>query len=100
MGKKLSESENSTRNYGLDVLRCTAMIMVVILHFLDKGGILRSLSLMSLSDEGTFSAADTAAWLLEALCIVAVNLFLAHGVLCRPLQQERYRPGTSPYPFR
>ena len=76
MKKTAPVTDNSTRNYGLDVLRCTAMIMVVILHFLDKGGILRSLSLMSLSDEGTFSAADTAAWLLEALCIVAVNLYM------------------------
>lgn len=71
MGKTVTENDNSTRNYGLDVLRCVAMIMVVILHFLDKGGILRSLS-----DEGAFTAADTAAWVLEALCIVAVNLYM------------------------
>ena len=71
MGKTVTENDNSTRNYGLDVLRCIAMIMVVILHFLDKGGILRSLS-----DEGAFTAADTAAWVLEALCIVAVNLYM------------------------
>ena len=64
-------NKNSTRNYGLDVLRCVAMIMVVILHFLDKGGILRDLS-----DEGSFNAADTVAWLLEAFCIVAVNLYM------------------------
>ena len=44
MGNTLKASKNRTRNYGLDVLRCVAMIMVVILHFLDKGGLLRSLS--------------------------------------------------------
>ena len=66
-----SVNKNSTRNYGLDVLRCVAMIMVVILHYLDKGGILRNLS-----DEGSFRAADAVAWLLEAFCIVAVNLYM------------------------
>nr|MCR5738470.1 acyltransferase family protein [Lachnospiraceae bacterium] len=71
MKKTVTAIDKCTRNYGLDVLRCTAMIMVVILHFLDKGGILKSLS-----DGGTFSAADTAAWILEALCIVAVNLYM------------------------
>ena len=71
MGNTLKASKNRTRNYGLDVLRCVAMIMVVILHFLDKGGLLRSLS-----DEGSFSASDVTAWILEALCIVAVNLYM------------------------
>ena len=72
------------RNYGLDVLRCVAMIMVVILHFLDKGGLLRTLS-----DEGNFTAKDVTAWLLEALCIVAVNLYmLMSGYL---LYQGRFR---------
>ncbi len=72
------------RNYGLDVLRCVAMIMVVILHFLDKGGLLRALS-----DEGSFTAKDVTAWLLEALCIVAVNLYmLMSGYL---LYQGRFK---------
>ena len=63
--------DNRIRSYSLDVLRCIAMVMVVILHYLDKGGILRSLS-----DEGSFSAADCAAWIMEALSIVAVNLYM------------------------
>ncbi|MCR4792562.1 MAG: acyltransferase [Lachnospiraceae bacterium] len=47
------------------------MIMVVILHYLDKGKILTSLS-----SAGRFTVTDMTAWLLEALCIVAVNLYM------------------------
>ena len=64
-------AKNNTRNYSLDLLRCIAMMMVVVLHFLDKGGQLRDLS-----DSGIFSAKDIVAWILEALCIVAVNLYM------------------------
>ncbi len=63
--------KNNTRNYSLDLLRCVAMIMVVILHFLDKGGLLKDFS-----DQGAFTAMDVTAWILEALCIVAVNLYM------------------------
>ncbi len=62
---------DNRRNYSLDLLRCVAMIMVVILHFLDKGGLLKSFS-----DPGAFTAMDVTAWILEALCIVAVNLYM------------------------
>ena len=64
-------AKNNTRNYSLDLLRCVAMMMVVVLHFLDKGGLLKSFA-----SEETFSAADIAAWLLEAFCIVAVNIYM------------------------
>ena len=58
-----------TRMAGLDGLRCIAMMMVVILHFLGKGSLLIS------ADEG-MTGAGIAAWGLEALCIVAVNLYM------------------------
>ena len=60
----------------LELLRCVAMMMVVVLHFLGKGGLLtggdRSLS------EGAVALDVTgyAAWLLESLCIVAVNVYM------------------------
>ena len=60
----------------LELLRCVAMMMVVVLHFLGKGGLLtggdRSLS------EGAVALDVTGytAWLLESLCIVAVNVYM------------------------
>jgi len=71
MEKQLNQAKNNMRNYGLDILRCLAMVMVVILHFLDKGDVLRNLA-----DEGSFAASDHAAWILEAFCIVAVNCYM------------------------
>lgn len=58
------------RMANLELLRCLAMFMVVILHFLGKGNILPELS------GGTLGVTGTAAWLLECFCIVAVNLYM------------------------
>lgn len=71
MEKACNLAKNNTRNYSLDLLRCIAMIMVVILHFLDKGGLLKDFS-----DGSSFTVQDVTAWILEALCIVAVNLYM------------------------
>lgn len=81
------------RNEGLDVLRCLAMMMVVVLHFLGKGNILPSAvatKTMLFNDgagvtgTGSFGGIGgtainggvLAVWLLEALCIVAVNAYM------------------------
>lgn len=58
------------RMANLELLRCVAMLMVVVLHYLGKGGLLPELTGESLG------AAGTAAWLLEAFCIVAVNVYM------------------------
>lgn len=64
------------RMANLELLRCVAMMMVVTLHFLGKGGLLpggdRTLS------EGAvaLTGAGYAAWLLEMFCIVAVNVYM------------------------
>lgn len=64
------------RMVNLELLRCVAMMMVVVLHFLGKGGLLtggdRSLS------EGAVALDVTGytAWMLESLCIVAVNVYM------------------------
>ena len=71
MSNNANSINNNTRNYGLDLLRCVAMIMIVILHYLDKGGILKPFT-----SEEAFTAADISAWFMEALAIVAVNLYM------------------------
>ena len=71
MSNNANPTKNITRNYGLDLLRCVAMIMIVILHYLDKGGILKPFT----SGEA-FTPGDYAAWFMEALAIVAVNLYM------------------------
>lgn len=62
----------------LELLRCVAMMMVVVLHYLGKGGLLGELTEVQLGGMGT------AAWLLESFCIVAVNvyMFLSGYFLC------------------
>lgn len=71
MSSSANPMKNNTRNYGLDLLRCVAMIMIVILHYLDKGGILKPFT-----SGDAFAPADYAAWFMEALAIVAVNLYM------------------------
>ncbi|WP_162011068.1 acyltransferase family protein [Streptococcus sp. S784/96/1] len=55
------------RNYGLDLLRIIAMLFVLILHTLGKGGILETVQ------EGT--KAYNMAWLLEIMAYGAVDIF-------------------------
>lgn len=58
------------RMANLELLRCIAMMMVIVLHYLGKGGMLSELT------GGAVSKAETAAWLLESFCIVAVNVYM------------------------
>ena len=58
------------RMANLELLRCVAMMMVVVLHYLDKGGLLPDLTGKSLGSAGM------AAWLMESFCIVAVNVYM------------------------
>lgn len=58
------------RQANLELLRCVAMMMVIILHFLGKGNLL-----VSLEEKGLYPA-ETVAWLLESFCIVAVNVYM------------------------
>lgn len=63
------------RNYGIDLLKIVSMFMVVVLHVLRHGGVLDNVVPLSIN--------DTFAWLLETLCMCAVNLFaLTTGYLC------------------
>ena len=63
-GGKLMEK---TRNYGIDLLRCISMIMVVILHVLSRGGVISSVNISS--------AEYNAACLIEIAAYCAVNCY-------------------------
>lgn len=54
----------------LELLRLVAMLLVVVLHFLGKGGGLTELT------EERLGAAGYLAWSMEALAIVAVNVYM------------------------
>lgn len=60
----------SARQANLELLRCVAMMMVIVLHFLGKGKLL-----ISLEEEWLYPA-ESIAWLLESFCIVAVNVYM------------------------
>jgi len=57
------------RDTGIDLLRITAMLMVVIAHILGTGGVLRSL------ESGHRGAAYCSAWFLEIAVFCGVNCF-------------------------
>lgn len=81
MNADIQQTKNigTKREAGLDLLRLLAMMMVVVLHYLGKGKLLPDLSGETLGSTGTV------AWLLEALCIVAVNtyMFISGYFLCQ-----------------
>lgn len=62
-------SEKKTRQLNMELLRIVAMLMIITLHYLDKGGIL-----------GDFREAKgfagNLAWAIEAVCMVSVNLYV------------------------
>lgn len=58
------------RMANLEFLRTVSMLLVIVLHFLNKGGSLTDLK------EPVFAASDYLAWILESLAIVAVNAYM------------------------
>lgn len=69
LGKEKTIQKNS-RMSNLELLRCLAMMMVVVLHYLDKGKILSDLTVE------IPKSTKTVAWALESFCIVAVNTYM------------------------
>lgn len=68
----------------IELLRILAMMMVVMLHYLSKGGLLTSLT-------EEFGPGAYIAWLLEAFSIVAVNVYmLISGYF---LVESGFKPG-------
>lgn len=62
--------ENKKRMANLEMLRCLAMMMVVVLHFLGKGNLLGDVT------AGHMDGVGIVAWILESFCIVAVNVYM------------------------
>ena len=62
--------DTGSRMVNMEVLRCLAMMMVVVLHYLGKGNLLPDLSGTDMKVTGI------TAWVLEAFCIVAVNVYM------------------------
>jgi len=62
--------QKKPRMANLELLRCVAMMMVVMLHFLGKGNLLGDLTARDMAPVGVV------AWLLEAFSIVAVNVYM------------------------
>lgn len=61
------QKQVNSRNYGIDLLRIVAMFLVVILHILGQGGVLKAVE----SNEINF----TVSWLLEIGAYCAVNCY-------------------------
>ena len=61
-------ASNDTRNYGLDLLKALAMLLVVTLHVLGHGGILYGTK--------PLSAHYTLAWAMESLAYPAVDIYV------------------------
>lgn len=68
MDKSKILSQKSKRNYGIDLLRMIAMMMVVTLHTLSRSGLLTETARGSLKYETS--------WFLEILCYCAVDCFI------------------------
>lgn len=60
----------------MELLRCLAMMMVVVLHFLGKGKLLPPMTQETASGGLWLGWTGTLAWVLEALAIVAVNIYM------------------------
>ena len=74
----------SKRLANIELLRILAMLMVVMLHYLGKGGLLPSINLR-------MDMTGYAAWILETLSIVAVNVYvLISGYF---LVESEFKPG-------
>lgn len=64
---KISRAMAIRREYNLDLLRIVAMLMIVVLHFYGKGGLLFTPDLTS---------KHLISWVLEGIAIVAVNCYV------------------------
>lgn len=63
--------KGNEREASYELLRIIAMCMIIALHYLTKGKVLTPLA-----DTGNMNGARTAAWIVEALCLPAVNVYV------------------------
>ena len=92
--KELDAAKNSAalfpavnkREPQFEILRVIAMLMVIILHYLSKGGLLAD-------PAGDLTFSDWMFWGLEALCLVCVNVYvLISGYF---FEENRFRLGKA-----
>lgn len=65
----MNKHSMTKRQNNFEALRILAMFMIIVLHYLDKGGVLTSTA-------QPFTAESYAAWLVESFAIVAVNVYV------------------------
>lgn len=70
MADRMEKRESKARMANLELLRCIAMMMVVVLHYLSKGNLLGDLT------AGNLTSVGLVAWILEVFSIVAVNVYM------------------------
>lgn len=67
-------TDKKSYNYGIDLLKIIATIMIITMHVLGQGGVIRATEVGSVN--------YYIVWIMEALCYVAVNLYaLSTGYL-------------------
>ena len=71
------------REANFELLRIVAMLMIITLHYLDKGGILPK-------PDGAFGLPGFLAWGLEAFCVSAVNVYVLISAYF--LAESEYHP--------
>lgn len=74
------------REANFELLRVIAMLMIITLHYLDKGGILPKV-------EQEIDLTGALAWGLEAFCVPAVNVYVLLSAYF--LAEGSYRPGKA-----
>lgn len=65
----MAQENVKVRQSNMELLRVLAMLMIITLHYLDKGNVLVPFREMS-------TANHYIAWIVEALCYVAVNVYV------------------------
>lgn len=81
----IQKPKKAQRMANLELLRCIAMMMVIVLHYLGKSDLLVDLT------ENPLGSVGMTAWFLESFCIVAVNAYMLISgyFLC----MSTYKPG-------
>lgn len=76
------------REASFELLRIVAMLMIVTVHYLSKGGVLADMT-----RQEAFSGADYAAWFVEALCMGCVDLYILisgyHGCMSQKFKVSK-----------
>ena len=67
--KKEETAVAPKKQLNMEILRILAMCMIITLHYLDKGGVLKEFA-------SNNTPVGNAAWVIEAFCMVSVNIYV------------------------